>query len=311
MSRRRQTPWIQKYSRPLIAAIAGLGAINTGYLTFTKLFGGEAACPTSGCEQVLSSPYAYLFGLPLALFGFLAYVAMVALAAGPLAVNPERNKSLRMQLENQTWLLLFLGATAMMVFSGYLMYIMTTEFVIPYGIQSICFYCIASALFAASLFVLALIGRDWDDAGQLFFSGIIVGVLVLIATLGVYANVNGAPGGTSTANGNVGPAVTTTSGQAEIALAQHLQASGAKMYSAYWCPHCHEQKQLFGQQAMASLPYVECAPDGANAQTALCQEKGIPGFPTWEIDGQFYSGTRTLNELAQLSGYQGPTNFQR
>ena len=90
MIRRRQTPWIQRWSRPLIGGIAVLGAINTAYLTLTKLLGGEAACPTSGCEQVLSSRYAEVFGLPLALFGFLAYAAVTVFALGPLLINPDK-----------------------------------------------------------------------------------------------------------------------------------------------------------------------------------------------------------------------------
>jgi uncharacterized membrane protein/glutaredoxin len=306
MSRRRQTPRFHRWSRYAIAAVAALGALNTGYLTLTKLFGGETACPTSGCEQVLSSPYATVFGQPLALFGFLAYVAMLVFALAPLAVKPENNKQLRLNLEEWTWLLLFAGATAMMVFSGYLMFIMATEFVAKYGFGSICIYCIVSALFATTLFVLTLLGRTWEDTGKLFFIGSLVSLAVLIGSVGVYATANRPPD----VGGNVGPAVTTQSGQAEVTLARHLTDIGAKMYSAYWCPHCHDQKQLFGQEAAKQLPIVECAADGRNAQVQLCQAAGIQGFPTWEINGQKYSGTRNLNELADLSGYQGPRNFQ-
>ncbi len=46
-------------------------------------------------------------------------------------------------------------------------------------------------------------------------------------------------------------AITTTSGAAEMVLAQHLKQTEAKFYGAFWCPHCHDQKQLFGQEAVA------------------------------------------------------------
>ncbi len=58
------------------------------------------------------------------------------------------------------------------------------------------------------------------------------------------------------------PPITTTSGAAEVALARHLKSVGAKMYGAYWCPHCHEQLSAFGQQAVLQLPYIECADGG-------------------------------------------------
>ena len=127
MVRRRSIPWIHLRSRFMLGAIAVVGAILTAYLTFIKLTGGSAACPTDGCNQVLSSPYASLFGLPLTLFGCLAYTAMAGFALAPLAVDPAKDKGLRTKLENQTWLLLFAGATAMVIFSGYLMYVLASE----------------------------------------------------------------------------------------------------------------------------------------------------------------------------------------
>ncbi|HEY9818221.1 MAG TPA: vitamin K epoxide reductase family protein [Candidatus Obscuribacterales bacterium] len=276
----------------------------TGWLTYEKLTGGTAACPTEGCTQVLSSPYAEVFGIPLTIFGLLAYLSMGAMAIAPTLVNPETNKDLRMKLEEWTWPLLFMGATAMTIFSGYLMYVLAFE------LQTVCVYCISSATFSLSFLVLTLLGRAWDDAGKLIFIGIIVAMVTLIGTLGVYAGVN-APAADNDVPGEAGPRITTTSGDAELALAQHLSSIGAKMYGAYWCPHCHDQKQLFGLPAAKEFPYVECAPDGQNPQTELCQSLSdqVRGFPTWEINGQYYPGTRSLQELAQLSGYSGPTNF--
>lgn len=304
-SRRRQVPWMHRNSRYLIAAVATLGILNTGYITATKLLGGEAACPTSGCEQVLSSSYAYIFGLPLALFGLLAYIGIAVFALAPLFVSPEKNKLLRSNLENWTWLLLFMGSTAMMVFSGYLMYIMFSQFVARYGAEGLCIFCLASAVTALALFILTILGRAWEDAGQLLFTGIIVAMVTIVGTLGVYAN----EGGSAAGSGEAGPAVTSVSGQAEIALARHLTDIGAKMYGAYWCPHCFDQKQLFGQQAFALINSIECDPAGQNPQVEVCQAAGIQGYPTWEINGQLYSGTRSLQELADLSGYQGARNF--
>lgn len=88
----------------------------------------------------------------------------------------------------------------------------------------------------------------------------------------------------------------------EAALVQHLAATGSTMYGAYWCPHCADQKAMFGD-AVAQLPYVECADDGENAQPELCRTKGIQAYPTWEINGQLYPGVKSLEDLAQLSGY--------
>ena len=322
VNRRRTAPWLHRWSRPLIGGIAVLGALNTAYLTITKLTNGATACPTGGCEQVLSSAYATVLGLPLAVFGLVAYVSMAILALAPLAIQGDQQKELRSNLENWTWLLLFAGSTAMLIFSGYLMNIMITKFVIPYGAQGICYYCVASAIFALALFVLTLLGRTWDDVGQLAFTGLLVGMITLVGTLAIYAPIGKPVAGAyniASGSGQVFFTVTDTSGESEIQLARHLKDTGAKMYSAYWCPHCYEQKKLFGVAALDDLPFVECAPDGKNTQTAACQEiaakaeklLGQPfGFPTWEINSKFYSGQQTLQNLATYSDYKGPQNFK-
>jgi hypothetical protein len=38
--------------------------------------------------------------------------------------------------------------------------------------------------------------------------------------------------------------ITTESSPFAISLARHLHSIGAKMYGAFWCSHCNEQKQV-------------------------------------------------------------------
>ena len=65
-------------------------------------------------------------------------------------------------------------------------------------------------------------------------------------------------------------------------FAQCLNDSGIKFYGAFWCPHCKEQKAMFGR-SQRLLPYVECStPDGSD-QLQICKDKGIAGYPTWEL----------------------------
>lgn len=307
MPRQRSIPWTYRWSRPIMAGIASIGAAVTAYLTYSKLTGNQAACPTNGCDIVLASPYATVLGQPLALFGFLAYASMVVFAIAPLLLNSPNQQPLRAKLENWTGLLLLLGAAAMMTFSGYLMYLLA------FNIKAVCVYCVASALFSVALFVLALIGREWKDPGLPFFGTSIVGVLVVAITLGIYAPINNptVKDPTQSVPTPGGFAITTTSGPAEIALAKHLTQTKATFYGAYWCPHCHDQKQLFGQQAAKLLPYVECIAGGINPQPERCTAAGVNGFPTWAINGKLtVSGTKSLQELAQLSEYKGPQNFK-
>jgi len=296
----RSAPWIYRHSRTLIFAIATLGTLDTAYLTGVKLLGRSAICPTQGCHDVLNSSYATVFGLPVSLFGFLAYLSMAALAAAPWLANPDTRKVLRTQLNRWTWWPMFALGTAMAVMSGFLMYLLAFE------LHALCPYCIASATFSATLFLLTLVGRPWEDFGLQALVGVAVTMVALVTVLGVY-------GGQPTTATETAPLlsrqITTRSGPAELSLARHLKQMGVKTYGAYWCPHCYEQKQLFGRQAFSMLDYVECDPKGNNARPQLCRDAGIKAYPSWEIDGQLYTGRLALEELAKLSDYQGRQDF--
>jgi len=84
-------------------------------------------------------------------------------------------------------------------------------------------------------------------------------------------------------------------------LAKCLTEKGAKMYGAYWCSHCNNQKEGFGD-AVKYIDYVECDAGGENAQVDLCIEKGVEGFPTWIINDKSYSGEQSHENLAKLAG---------
>lgn len=96
------------------------------------------------------------------------------------------------------------------------------------------------------------------------------------------------------------------------AVAQWVTQAGAKMYGAWWCPHCQDQKEMFGESAFKKVTYIECAnPD--RSQNAVCQAAGIKSYPTWEFaDGSRVSQVMDFDELKEKTGYPkdgvaGPT----
>ncbi len=322
MRRTSSIPWLHRFSRPIIGAIATAGAVNTAYLTYLRFT--SSSCPTQTCA-VLESRYATVFGQPLALFGLMAYLGMIVLALLPLLISPETQKALRRNLEDKTWLGLFAGATGMLIFSLYLMNVMFSEFVLggaKLGLGGLCPFCLFSAILATAMFVITLLGREWDDRGPLFAIGSLVGLFTLVGSLVIYnpTSVDNTAGVVEDVTGKVAFSYPTQSGDAEAQLAKHLQSTGAVMYGAYWCPHCCEQKLLFGRAAVkASLPYTECDTKGPNAKPELCQAefaqaeaqtKQRAGFPTWKINGKYLLGPQKLQTLAEASGYKGPQDFK-
>jgi hypothetical protein len=66
------------------------------------------------------------------------------------------------------------------------------------------------------------------------------------------------------------------------AFAQCLATKQVKMYGLYWCPHCLEQKAMFGQ-SFHYIPYVECAIKGSSELVPECKVAGAKLFPSWQF----------------------------
>ena len=306
-SRRRQDLG-SKWARVTIAILSTIGVIDTGSITL-KRWGliGNLDCPggLEGCDKVLNSPWGTIlqtnnFSIPLSLLGLISYLVILLMAIFPLLPILKNQKS---NISKFTWWGSFYISTSTFIFSLILISVMI------FKIKAFCFYCILSCLISLSLLVLNLFGGGWEDYGKLFFRGFLMSVAVLLAGLTWSSSVDPSTKKVSNIIQGMPPAVIALSSPEKIKLAEHLTNEGAVMYNAYWCPHCHDQKEMFGKEATKKLNLVECAKDGFNNKRELCEAKGITGFPSWEINGSIESGVKSLEELAKLSNYKDSRDF--
>jgi hypothetical protein len=90
------------------------------------------------------------------------------------------------------------------------------------------------------------------------------------------------------------------------AFAKCLAAKPTKMYGAYWCPHCADQKEMF-ESSFQYVPYVECGVPGSRDEAQVCKDAGIKHFPTWEfVGGERQEGTLALQALGAKTGCSLP-----
>ena len=91
-------------------------------------------------------------------------------------------------------------------------------------------------------------------------------------------------------------------------FAKCIANTSTTFFGAFWCPHCHDQKNEFGNSAQY-LPYVECSLPDASGQTQVCIDNKIQEYPTWRFsDGSETSGIQTLATLAEKTGCVLPTS---
>jgi uncharacterized membrane protein len=266
-----------RLNRPILV-LSLVGMVLTAYLSWAASSGsGVQGCGIdSGCDTVLSSRWATLLGLPTAVWGLLAYAT---LAASVFIRRPDWQWI-------ASWTVSFFG----LVYSVYL----TTVSVTLLG--ATCPYCLTSLTIMTAMLVVATRQRPAEMPGFTWRRVLVRAVpaaAVVIALLHLnYVGVLGRP-----------PAVEDPVARA---LAVHLTQRGAKMYGAYWCPHCVEQKELFGEAAKR-LPYVECSSGGPGSpQTPACRAAGINQYPTWIIDGKRIQEVLTPTRLAELTGFRPP-----
>jgi uncharacterized membrane protein len=257
----------------LILGVAAAGVVIAAYLTWLKWAGGNAAfCLSgSGCDIVQASRYGSLLGMPTALWGVLLFAAIGALAG--LGLTASR------------WAWAVYLAAAGVGFSVYLTAISVLV------IQATCAYCLASSAITVAILLL-LLRRRAALPGRRKLSALVPGALAaaILAPLGaafIYAMPAGGGSGF------------------EAALARHLRESGALMYGAHWCPHCTEQKALFGDAA-GDVPYVECAKDAVNGRPDLCEKAGVKVFPTWVMGTERREGVQSLSALSTFSKFEPP-----
>ncbi len=263
----------KKTTKAVILALSVLGIAVSLYLTFLYFSGSESAfcLKGSGCDTVRESPYSQILGIPVSLFGVIGFSLIFVFSIIHISYRVR-------------WILLYLLSLSGAAFSLYLTYV---EFFV---VKAICVYCIASAVIIALILIALLITKPRLSpmislTKLIMLSGIIVGA-VLLGSFLIQSEELGAGSGDTL----------------QVGLARHLRSEGAAMYGTYWCPHCNAQKELFGR-AFKYITYVECDPRGANGNPALCAEKGISRYPTWEINGRYYPGLIPLEELSELSGY--------
>lgn len=116
-----------------------VGLIDTSYLSLKQLSGSAVVCniyEVNSCNNVLTSEYSKLFGLPLSMWGFGYYMTLFVLI---LVYSASQSK--------KYFKILFGLSVFGFLFSVRLVYL---QFFV---IENLCYYCMLSALFSTMIFV--------------------------------------------------------------------------------------------------------------------------------------------------------------
>jgi hypothetical protein len=86
------------------------------------------------------------------------------------------------------------------------------------------------------------------------------------------------------------------------AFAKCLASKKVSMFGSFYCSHCDDQKQLFGN-SFQYVPYVECSIPGSRELTFSCKLAQIRHTPTWILgNGERLIGVQPLQTLSEKTG---------
>lgn len=128
-----------KIAAIIFLAVSALGFLDATYLTIEHYRSSIPPCTIQGCEIVLTSEYAKIAGIPVALLGSLYYLALLILSIAYL-------DSKKMAIIRFVSYCTIAGFTA----SFYFVYLML------FVIKEICQYCLVSATTSTLLFITGM-----------------------------------------------------------------------------------------------------------------------------------------------------------
>jgi uncharacterized membrane protein len=118
--------------RAAIASLATAGAAIAAYLVLVRYTHSSIYCPTSGCETVQASRYSELFGVPVAVLGLGAFLAILATSLSPKRAATE------------------MAAVVALSALAFAVYLLVVQLLV---IHAVCVWCLASD---AAVLLLAL-----------------------------------------------------------------------------------------------------------------------------------------------------------
>lgn len=136
----KPSPEVSKWIIIPFLLVSFFGFADATYLTVSHYAKAAVPCSlTNGCEVVLTSKYATLSGIPIALFGALYYLSVFILAL--IYLDAKKVWALNLAF-------LFVGAGFFI--SAFLLYL---QFFV---IRATCVYCVGSAISTTILFILGI-----------------------------------------------------------------------------------------------------------------------------------------------------------
>ena len=262
----------------LIIVLSIIGLSTSIYLVIDHYSTEGSVCDinsTISCSLVNTSVFSEILNAPVAIFGALWFVILIALSWRALKENGVIHSSL-------------LGWNIFGIL--FVIYLISAEIILG----ALCLFCTLVHVIIMITFILSFIlyktqkvKPSWKKVIQDSKKWIAVIIILNLIPLVIF---------------------NFPAGEKENydELAKCMTESGIKMYGSFRCGVCAKTRSMF-DDSFRFITEVECHPQGENPQTELCLAKNIKNTPTWilepnGIEQKRQEGFMSIEKLREFSG---------
>eukprot|EP01119_Soliformovum_irregulare_P017332 TRINITY_DN5130_c0_g1_i1.p1 TRINITY_DN5130_c0_g1~~TRINITY_DN5130_c0_g1_i1.p1 ORF type:complete len:298 (-),score=34.12 TRINITY_DN5130_c0_g1_i1:3-896(-) len=272
-------------NQDIILALSVIGLLTSFYLTKDHIDAAAdgSLCDISAtvsCSVINRSSYSELFNVPIAILGSAWMIALMT-----VTWKARQNHS-----DRPFWTVIQYYWSLAGV--GFCFYLIFAEFTLG----AICPFCTVVHIIC---FIVAFLAYNNYSSERTKPSLIeVITVIPMKNTILVFAlaTLHLAPLIYYNVGSQVSEASTTPPPvKDKVAFAKCLTASGVAMYGSDQCPHCLNQKTIFGD-AFQHIKYYNCLVD-----QEACEKAKIERYPTWlRSDGSRVIGTKSFPQLEEF-----------
>jgi uncharacterized membrane protein len=257
----------------VIFIISLLGLITSLYLVNEHYATDSSACDfseTVSCSLVNSSIFSEILNVPVAIMGAIWFIFLALIAWNSL------------KSKDYVWLLLAWNLLGLLS----VVYLVIAEIIL----KALCPFCTVVHVLVLISLVLSYLMYKNAKKPEINLKKLknFIALVILINLIPLVAfNID-------------------FSKEDHTEVAKCITEKGVNMYGSFRCGVCAKTRTMFGE-AFEHINEIECHPQGENAQTELCLEKGIDKTPTWILEPNGVEkdrriGFMSVNELAVFAG---------
>lgn len=281
----------------ILCVLGLLFSVYTVYEHYTLKEGEKAVCDFNSffsCSSVLTSKYAFLMNVPLAVLGVSWFGVLLILCWNFYENDSNVNYLFGVCLWSTLGALFVIYFIVLEVIIGAVCPVCTVIHIITLAIFFISWRIFLNRSPNWNYFNLELSLQMLLKIKWVIFLAVLINIIIIIAF-----NLPLLLSSPSTPHSSPSPSSPSYlfNGEWKKELAKCVTRKGWVMYGSHKCTHCNHQKDAFGKEAFSFILFSDCAGEELGGSYPSCSKAGLKGYPSWVLLNTTDSGEKLVAKI--------------